>query len=107
MLQNMPMATIMAIMTTMTTTLATTIATTMPVTMATTMGMVVTATEDDPTVAWEIIGRAHSLACSSKCLRYDYGSGYRNGGYSRSNPNIAKVILSSSHILHFMTLLPV
>ena len=66
MLQSMPMATIMAtmimaIMTTMTTT----IATTMPVTMATTMGMVVTATEDDPTAVWEIIGRAHSLACSS------------------------------------------
>ena len=64
MLQNMPMATtatIMAIMTTMTTTLATTITTTMLVTMATTMGMVVTATEDDPTVAWEIIGTAHSL----------------------------------------------
>ena len=64
------------------------------------MGTVVTATEDDPTAVWETIGRIHSLACSFNSLRYDYGSGYRNGGYSRSNPNIVKVIhLSSSHIL--------
>ena len=94
MLQNMPMDTMamtMAILTTMTTILATTMVTMVTiVTMVITMDTV-TVTEDDHTAAWEITGKTPNIYAFSNYPRYDYGSGYRNDGYSRSNPNIAKV----------------
>ena len=102
MLQNMPettMAMTMAILTTMTTILATTMVTMVTiVTMVITMDTV-TVTEDDHTAAWEIIGKAPYIYAISNYPRYDYGSGYRNDGYSRSNPNIAKVSFHHQNLI--------